>query len=108
MRVLVATLLLAGCATFVAETPQQRAYAAVADLRGAVAVSATYCSREDASVERCRQLGKLVHQALPLVEALELALAEGTLSEAQIADLLRILADVIEQLERPEPVRPGI
>jgi hypothetical protein len=88
-----------GCVSLVAETPRQRLYAAVADLKIAVAASADYCERPDASLTRCRELLALYNQAETLVTAIEVGVANGTLGNSEAADLLRILAGVLERME---------
>jgi len=103
LRVVVACVALAGlitgCTLLIAETPQQRLYAVVTDYKVALAAAADYCERPDASLTRCRELVALNRQATPLLESVQLGVANGTLGPSQTATVLRILADVLERME---------
>jgi len=91
--------MITGCISFIADTPEQRLYAAVADVRTAVAGSADFCERPDASTERCRDLLNLAVQAQTLLAVIETGVVNGTIDSAQASDLLRILADLLDSME---------
>jgi hypothetical protein len=90
-----------GCLALVGHTPQQRLYGAVTEYTLAVSAAADYCSKPDASVERCRALGTLSHQADNIIKTIDAGLTAGTLGNNEIADLLRVLASILEQMETP-------
>lgn len=108
---IVAALWIAGCATFIAETPQQKLYGATIDLQTAFAASADYCSLPWASLDRCESLFALRNQAQILIDTVELGLVDGTITGAQASDILRIIAAILERLEAeipaPSPVVPS-
>jgi len=91
-----------GCISFIADTPEQRLYAAVADVRTAVAGSADYCERPDASTARCVDLLNLAVQAQTLLAVIETGVVNGTIDSAQASDLLRILADLLDSIAAPQ------
>jgi len=95
-----------GCATFIAETPQQKLYGSTVDLQTAIAATADYCALPWASLDKCEALLAAVQASDALILAVKAGLADGTLSGAQASDILRIVADLLEQLEKETPARP--
>jgi hypothetical protein len=86
-----------GCTAFIAETPQQKLYAAVSEFRVLTEASALYCERPDASIDGCRQLLAFYRQGALVAQAAEVAMAEPASDPAQVSALLRALAEILDR-----------
>jgi hypothetical protein len=103
--VLALALLVSGCATFAAETPRQRAFAALGEYSLTVSAAAEYCSSPSASLPACQRMLAVDRQIRPLVAELRLLLempASETRDEAVI-DLVRAILILSSQLSSEVP-----
>ena len=98
-------VLFLGCASLQAETPEQRAYAAVGEYRLVIEGAALYCSSPTASLAACQQLVGLDRQVRPLILTLRdtLLLPESQDRDEAVLDLVRAILILTAQLDAALP-----